>query len=129
MSRSPSPPHCLLWLPADLGQLVTLVTLGAPNHFPHYMPHLPWTALFTSSAARKQTDLAAAAAALAAAAVPRVDIAAGAGDQSLPLTHAAASTPPPPGAGLELGLGLLMGDMPAVWTTSNHKVRWQAGAC
>ena len=87
------------------------------------MPHSPLAGLLNGQAARKQASLAAAAAAVAAAAVPRVDIAGGAGDQSLPLTHAATNTPPPPGAGLELGLGLLMGDMPAVWSTSTHKVR------
>lgn len=107
---------------ADMGQLVALLTLGSPDHFPAFMPHAPLSGLLnrtSGGAARRGADGAEAAA--VAAAVPRVNILAGAGDFSLPLTHAAAAGAPQEGEGG--GLTLAMRDMPGVWATCSHKVR------
>ena len=129
------PLHPLL---ADLGEVVALVTLASPPTFPRFMPHAPLAAppwLSGPSAACSVTTAAAAEAAAAAGAaaaeVPHASILAGAGDFSLPHTHAPAATL----AGHVAHVGgrssgevtLLMRDMPGVWTTCSHKVRW--GRC
>jgi len=124
-------------LPADMGQLVALVTLGSPPHFPSFMPHTPLNTLFSQAAhssgagrpcSNQPAGRAGAAPGVAlAAAVPRVSILAGAGDFSLPQTHAAVagSTSAREGDGAA-ELVIQMRDMPAVWATCSHKARCPA---
>ncbi len=102
-----------------MAQLVALFTLGSPDQFPRFMPHSPLASLLNRTSEGGTAAGAARAEEAAAAAVPRVNILAGAGDFSLPLTHAAAA-PREEGGG---GLTLLMRDMPGVWATCSHKVR------
>ena len=110
--------------PADLGQLVALVTLGSPTHFPRFMPHRPLGALLADRAAKggeAGARGACTAAAAAVAAVPRANIVAGAADYFLP--HTLGNMRAPATAGAEPELSLVMRDVPGVWTTCGHKVR------
>lgn len=120
-TRPGTPPPAI----ADMAQLTALLTLGSPDHFPSFMPHTPLRALFnrtlaTDSDASGSAEGRAAAVAAAAASVPSVNILAGPGDFSLPLTHASAAGPALEGQGARLAL--LMRDMPGVWATCSHKV-------
>ncbi|KAL4448007.1 hypothetical protein ABPG75_005226 [Micractinium tetrahymenae] len=106
----------------DMGQLVAVITLGSPDHFPSFMPHTPVSRLLNHSlwsSSGGSTQAATVAAQAAAAAVPHVNILAGAGDFSLPLTHAGAAGAP--FGEQDGGLTLLMRDMPGVWATCSHK--------
>ena len=71
-----------------------------------------------SPRASTSEEVGPAANAAAETAVPWVNIMAGAGDYSLPLTHAGAAAAGPGDAGLTV----LMRDLPGVWTTASHKV-------
>lgn len=99
---------------ADLGQLVALVALGSPHHFPAFMPHRHLRTLLMPP--RLVNSMAA----VSAASVPQINVLAGVGDYSLPLTHASAATTPALGTKQKLSIG--MDDMPGVWTTASHKV-------
>lgn len=113
---------------ADLGQVVALVTLGSPHHFPKLLPNRRLSELLplgSRNATAPAGATTAAAAAAAAAGVPRANIAAGAADYFLPHTLGGAGAPVRPGEQPELSL--LMRDMPGVWTTCGHKVRLDNG--
>ncbi|EFN57345.1 hypothetical protein CHLNCDRAFT_57178 [Chlorella variabilis] len=98
----------------DPSYLVALVCLGSPHHFPAFVPRVLLSTVLKPAKAKEQ-----AAASVIAAAAPRVNIMAGAGDFSLPLTHPSAATPLAPESGPQLST--LMRDMPGVWSTGSHK--------
>lgn len=108
----------------DLGQVVALITLGSPHHFPKLLPNQQLSRLVAGPPSNA-TAAAQAASAAAAAAVPRANIAAGAADYFLPHTLGSAGAPVRPGEQPELSL--LMRDMPGVWTTCGHKVSRAGG--